>query len=112
MRLKAKNNRVVLKPLEYEERFQGGIIVSDNGKEKANIYEVISVGPGVYNALTGTFIPNESVVGEKVYVHKALVTEITIDGETFCVTRDAEILGSLEEDENGTLYISGDDTPF
>ena len=98
----ARHDRVVLKALEGQEEMYGRVVKSDNGKEKANRYEIVAIGPGLINPVTGLFIPTQYSVGDEVYVHKALVHNVDIDGEEFFVTRDMEILvGYTKEEANG-----------
>ena len=46
MNVKPLADRVIVKPLEAEEKTKGGIIIPDNAKEKPQKGEVIAVGPG------------------------------------------------------------------
>ena len=49
MNVKPLEDRVILKPMEAEEKTTGGIIIPDNAKEKPQKGEVIAVGPGKVN---------------------------------------------------------------
>jgi chaperonin GroES len=44
--LQANNDRVIIKPVDQSEEMYGSIIIPDMGKEKPEMGEVISVGPG------------------------------------------------------------------
>ena len=44
MNVKPMDDRVLLKPMEAEEKTAGGIIIPDNAKEKPQKGEVIAVG--------------------------------------------------------------------
>ena len=46
MTLKPLSDRVILKAVEAEETTKGGIILTGAAKEKPEVAEVISVGPG------------------------------------------------------------------
>ena len=46
MNIKPLADRVVVKPMEQEEKKQGGIIIPDTAKEKPQEGEIIAVGPG------------------------------------------------------------------
>lgn len=106
----ARHDRVVLKELETSEKMVGRIIESDNGKEKANCYKIVAMGPGATSPVTGQFIPTQYKVGDEVYVHKALIYEIGIDGELYFITRDNEILCYMEEINN--LELENETLPF
>ncbi|HEU5394165.1 MAG TPA: co-chaperone GroES, partial [Candidatus Methylomirabilis sp.] len=45
MKLRPLGDRVLVKPLEDEERTKGGIVLPDTAKEKPQKGEVVSVGP-------------------------------------------------------------------
>jgi chaperonin GroES len=90
-----KHNHVVIKQIEEEEMMYGNIIVSDMGKEKAMIGEVIAVGPGIIN-LNGVLIPNTAKVGEKVTFPTFGGQRINIKGEEYLIYKDSDIFASLE----------------
>ena len=46
MVLKPLADRVVLKPVQAEEKTKGGIVLPDTAKDKPQEGEVIAVGPG------------------------------------------------------------------
>jgi chaperonin GroES len=46
MNVKPLADRILVKPLEPEEKTKGGIIIPDNAKEKPQKGEVVAVGPG------------------------------------------------------------------
>ncbi len=46
MAIRPLDDRVVVKPLEAEEKTQGGIVLPDSAKEKPTKGKVVSVGEG------------------------------------------------------------------
>ena len=44
--IKPLGSRVVIKKLEAEEKTEGGIILTSSAKERPQMAEVVSVGPG------------------------------------------------------------------
>ena len=46
MKIRPLQDRVLVKRIEEEEKTKGGIIIPDTAKEKPQMAEVISVGPG------------------------------------------------------------------
>ena len=96
--LVAMHDKVILKQIESEAtRIEGGIIVPDTGKEKSNYFEVVSVGPGMYDPNTGKSFPMYSVPGDMVIVPKAVVVQIIVDGDEFYVCREVDILSIIKE---------------
>jgi chaperonin GroES len=104
----AKHDKVILKPIEVNEEYVGSIVVPDNGREKANLYEVVDIGPGVYNSLTGVITPTQYKVGERVFVHKVHLHALEIDDQEVYVVREIEILcGVKEVDEDFEALLNG-----
>jgi chaperonin GroES len=94
--LEALHDKVVLKKVENEDKIVGGIIIPDTGKEKSNHFEVVSVGPGMYNPHNGRYYPMEVKVGDTVIVPKAVVTQVIVDGEEYYICREVEILSVVK----------------
>ncbi len=91
MALKPLADRVVVKPVEAEERTKGGIVLPDTAKDKPQEGEVIAVGPG--RVLDdGTRLAPEVKVGDKVIYSKYSGTEVKIEGEEHLVIRESDIL--------------------
>lgn len=91
MLLKPLADRVVVKPLEQEEKTKGGIVLPDTAKEKPQEGEVIAVGPGRLLD-DGKRAAPEVKVGDRVLFAKYSGTEVTLDGETYLVLRESDIL--------------------
>lgn len=94
-KLVAVHDKVVLKKVENEDKMVGGIIIPDTGREKSNHFEVVSVGPGMYNPHNGKYYPMETSVGDIVIVPKAVVTQVIIDEQEYYVCREVEILSKV-----------------
>ena len=89
--IKPLADRVVVKPLPYEEKTSGGIVLPDTAKEKPQEGEVVAVGPGKL-ADNGQRVAPEVKVGDKVIYSKYGCTEIKIDGEEYLILRESDIL--------------------
>jgi len=89
---KPLGDRVLVKRLEGEERTEGGIIIPEAAKERAQIGEVIAVGPGRLDR-DGKIIPMNVNVGDKVYFGKYSGTEA---GDDYIIMREEDILGIIE----------------
>ena len=94
MNVKPLSDRIVVKPLEAEEKTKGGIIIPDNAKEKPQKGEVIAVGPGKV-ADSGQKIPMELKKGDKVLYGKYSGTEVTVDGQEYLIVRESDVLAVL-----------------
>jgi len=95
MPIKPLSDRVVIKPMEPEEKKQGGIIIPDTAKEKPQQGEVVAVGPGKTSD-TGELIKMEVKINDKVLYGKYSGTEVTVDGEDLLIMRESDILAIIE----------------
>ena len=87
-------DRVLIKPLEAEEKTKGGIILPDTAKEKQQEGEVKAVGKG--RTEDGKIIALEVKVGDKVLYGKYSGTEIKVDGEDMLVVKEEDILAIVK----------------
>lgn len=94
MKMRPLSDRVVIKPMEAEEKQQGGIIIPDTAKEKPQEGEVIAVGPGKVSE-SGELVKMEVKVGDKVLYGKYSGTEVTVGNEDYLIVRESDILAVL-----------------
>ncbi len=95
MNLKPLADRVVIKRVAAEETTKTGIILSSGSQEKPQVYEVIEVGPGGF--IDGNDVEMVVDRGDKVLVGKYSGTEVKIDGETYIIVRQNDILAIAED---------------
>ena len=93
------NDRVIIKPIEEDEQMYGNIVVPDMGKNKPEMGEVISVGPGRQSEF-GQFIRVNAKVGDTVLIPKIGSLRVDFDGEEYFITPDKEILAIIKESNN------------
>ena len=84
-------DRVVVRPIEREDKTKSGIILPDTVKEKPQEGEVIAAGPGRIGD-DGKRIALEVKVGDIVIYAKYGGTEIKIDDEELMILRESDIL--------------------
>jgi chaperonin GroES len=84
-------DRVLVKPIEKEEKTKSGIYLPDTAKEKPQEGEVLAVGPGRYGE-EGDRIPMDIKVGDTVIYAKYGGTEIKVDEEELMILRESDIL--------------------
>jgi len=87
-------DRVLVKPLEAVETKKGGIIIPDAHKEKPQEGEVVALGTGKRDD-EGKLIPFSVKKGDKVLISKYGGTEIKVEGDTFLIMREDDILGII-----------------
>ena len=84
-------DRVLVKPIEKEEKTKSGIYLPDTAKEKPQEGEVVAVGPGKVTD-DGKKIPMELKVGDRVIYAKYGGTEIKVDDVELIILRESDIL--------------------
>jgi chaperonin GroES len=94
MKVKPLSDRVVIEPLEAEEKTTGGIYLPDTAKEKPQMGKVVAAGPGKV-ADSGQLIKSEVKVGDTVLYGKYSGTDITLDGKDYLIVRESDILAIM-----------------
>ena len=96
MKIQPLGDRVIVKPLEAEEKTKGGIVIPDTAKERPQEGEIIAVGPGKREG--DKVIPLEVKVGDKVLYGKYSGTEIRDnEGQEYLILREEDILAKVEK---------------
>ncbi len=96
MEIKPLGDRVVVQPLEAENKTKGGIVLPDTAKEKPQEGKVVAVGKGKVLD-NGTAQPLEVKVGDKVLYGKYSGNEITTkEGEELLIMREEDILAIIK----------------
>lgn len=94
MELKPLFDRIVVQRTESENVTTGGILLPDATKEKRNEGTVVAVGQGKVLD-DGTVIPLELQGGETVIFGKYAGSEVDLEGETYLVMREDEVLAVI-----------------
>ncbi|HEY82835.1 MAG TPA: co-chaperone GroES [Dehalococcoidia bacterium] len=91
VKLQPLADRLVVKPIEAEEKTKAGIYLPDTAKEKPQEGEVVAVGPGRLTE-DGKRIAMDVKVGDIVIYAKYGGTEIKVDDEELIILRESDIL--------------------
>ena len=92
--IKPLGDRVLVQALEEKEVKKGGIIIPDTAKEKPQEGQVVALGTGKRDD-EGKIIPFTVKKGDKVLISKYGGTEVKVDGETYLIMREDDILGII-----------------
>ncbi len=87
-------DRVLVQPIEEKEVKKGGIIIPDTAKEKPQEAKVIALGTGKLDD-EGKKIAFTVKKGDKVLISKYGGTEVKVDGESYLIMREDDILGII-----------------
>ena len=95
--LQAVFDGVIVNPIEEEDTLYGNIIVPDVGKEKSNVAEVISVGPGKHSITGDKFIETTINVGDKVILPAMGPSKFDFKGEEYYICAENMVLGIIKD---------------
>jgi len=85
---------VLVQAIEEKETKKGGIIIPDTAKEKPQEGKVIALGTGKLDD-NGKKVEFTVKSGDKVLISKYGGTEIKVDGESYLIMREDDILGII-----------------
>ncbi len=95
MKIKPLGDRVVVKVVEtVEQKTKSGLFMPDTAKEKPMEAEVMAVGPGSLND-KGERVAIDVIVGDKIIFSKYGGMEIKMDGDTFLILTERDILAKI-----------------
>jgi len=89
------HDRVLVEPLDAEEKTAGGIIIPDTAKEKPMEGKVIAVGPGARDDDGKVHAPDVKK-GDRVLYGKWSGTEIKLDGKDLLIMKESDVMGIIE----------------
>lgn len=94
--LKPLADRILVEPLEAEEKTASGIVLPDTAKEKPQQGKVIAVGAGRTKD-NGERLPMSVEVGQTVLFARYAGTEVKIDGTKYLIMNETEVLAVVED---------------
>jgi chaperonin GroES len=86
VKIKPLADRVLVEPMEAEEKTASGIFIPDTAKEKPQKGTVVAFGPGTKD------VTMEVKNGDVVLYGKYAGTEISIDGKDYLMMKQSDIL--------------------
>ena len=89
-------DRIVVRPLEAEEKTAGGILLPDTAQEKPMRGEVVAVGPGKFVESKGDRVPPPLKTGDRVIYGKWAGTEVRVEGDEYKILEAKDVLAKLE----------------
>ncbi len=89
MNVKPLSDRVLVLPNPAEEKTAGGLIIPDTAKEKPLAGKVVAVGPGTKE------VAMEVKVGDEVLYGKYAGQELVIEGQTYLIMKQNDILAII-----------------
>ena len=87
-------DRVLVAPLEAEEKTAGGILIPDTAKEKQQRGKVVAVGKGRLSE-DGKLTPLEVKVNDEILFGRYSGSEIKIGANEYLIVKEDDILGII-----------------
>ena len=94
LKIRPLDDRVVVEPLEAEEKTAGGILLPDTAKQKPQRGRVLAVGPGKLRDSGERAALNVSL-GDEVIYGKYSGNDIEVDGKEVKILRESDILAKI-----------------
>lgn len=88
-------DRVLVEPLEAEEKTSGGIVIPDTAKEKQQKGKIVAVGKG-RTSEDGKLTPLEVKVNDQVLFGRYSGTEVKIGTSDYLIVKEDDILAILK----------------
>ena len=94
LKVRPLDDRVVVEPLEAEEKTSGGILLPDTAKQKPQRGRVLAVGPGKLRD-TGERAVLNVAVGDEVIYGKYSGSDVEVGGKDVKILRESDILAKV-----------------
>lgn len=94
MKIRPLDDRIVVQPMEAEEKTAGGIVLPDSAKEKPQKGKVVAVGEGKLLD-DGTRAPLSVKKGDLILYSKYGGTEVKVEGKELLIMRESDVLAKM-----------------
>jgi chaperonin GroES len=94
LKVRPLDDRVVVEPLEAEEKTSGGILLPDTAKQKPQRGRVLAVGPGKLSE-KGDRLSLAVAKGDEVIYGKYSGSDVEVDGKEVKILRESDILAKV-----------------
>ena len=93
-KIRPLDDRVVVEPLEAEDKTSGGILLPDTAKQKPQRGRVVAVGPGKLRD-NGERMKLAVVKGDEVIYGRYSGNDIQVEGTELKIMRESDILAKV-----------------
>jgi len=95
LKLKPLGGRVIVEPIEQDEKTAGGLYLPETAKEKPQEGKILAAGPGDRDE-DGKRVAMDVSVGDRVLYAKYSGTEVKVDGKKLLILKENDILAIVE----------------
>lgn len=94
LKIKPLDDKLVVEPLEAEEKTAGGILLPDTAKQKPQRGRVLATGPGKLRD-TGERAAMAVSKGDEVLYGKYSGSDVEVDGRELKILREQDVLAKI-----------------
>ena len=94
LKVRPLDDRLVVEPLEAEEKTTGGILLPDTAKQKPQRGRVLAAGPGKLRD-DGERSPVSVAKGDEVLYGRYGGSDVTVEGREVKILRESDILAKV-----------------
>lgn len=87
-------DKVVIEPVNADEKTKSGIVLPSAAQEKPQMAVIVAVGPG--GIMEGKEVTMQVKVGEKILYSKYAGSEFKLEGKDVIIIRQSDILAVIE----------------
>jgi len=95
LKLKPLGGRVIVEPIEQDEKTASGLFLPETAKEKPQEGKILAAGPGERDE-DGKRVAMDVSVGDRVLYAKYSGTEVKVDGKKLLILKENDILAIVE----------------
>jgi chaperonin GroES len=95
LNLRPLADRVIVEPLEGEEKTASGLLLPETAKEKPQEGLILAIGPGRWDEEGKKRVEMEVAVGDKVVFAKYSGSEFKLDEKKYLIMSEKDILAVL-----------------
>jgi chaperonin GroES len=96
LKIRPLDDRVVVEPLEAEEKTSGGILLPDTAKQKPQRGRVLAVGPGKLSD-KGDRMALSVRPGDEVIYGRYSGSDVEVEGREIKIMRESDILAKVSK---------------
>jgi chaperonin GroES len=97
LKLRPLGDRVIVEPLEQEEKTASGILLPETAKDRPQEGLIVAVGPGRWDEEGKKRVEMEVARGDKVVFAKYSGSEIKLDEKKYLIMGEKDVLAVLEK---------------
>jgi chaperonin GroES len=94
LKVRPLDDRLVVEPLEAEEKTAGGILLPDTAKQKPQRGRILAAGPGKLRD-SGERSALAVSIGDEVLYGKYSGSEVEVDGKEYKILRETDVLAKV-----------------